>query len=284
MAPETVTVTVTSSIGEGANLTVSDAMRQILDVFELLTAAGGKQGSDIAWQLVSVSMNSPLQVTARAVAARPEVAVREIAIREKALVAEGLSSIISGSEVPEWMTKPIRERAKQLFQRNVDRIGRTDFRLGDSSIISFEQGPARRAIALFERYERYLADKEGDLSRKEYGSIEAVILDATTFRTHPAINIREWTTGVTAKCVFTDDVSESIGKSHTWGEAWKRKRVLLSGEITYGRSGEISHIFADHIERIDPGPVKYEDVADPDYTGGLSVSDFIYAQREQERG
>ena len=64
MAPERVTISIVSSAGEDGPLTVDDATRQILDFFEMLSAAGGEDGKLISWRLVSVSMRSPLSVTA----------------------------------------------------------------------------------------------------------------------------------------------------------------------------------------------------------------------------
>ena len=94
MAPERVTVTISSSAGESEPLTVTDAMRQILDFFDLLATAGGKDGNLISWQLVAISMNSPLKATAQAISRVPGVLAEPIARREKAAVRHSLESAI----------------------------------------------------------------------------------------------------------------------------------------------------------------------------------------------
>jgi len=129
MAPERITVTITSSIGEDAPLTVNDAMRQILDFFGLLSAAGGDEASLIAWQLVDISMHSPLRATAEAVPTTPGVIVEPIARREKFALAVSIEALVTKSAIPSWMDRPARDRAKALFARNTNGIGRTDILL-----------------------------------------------------------------------------------------------------------------------------------------------------------
>jgi hypothetical protein len=73
IAAERVTVTVFSSAGDSGALLVEDAMRQILDFFALLNAAGGDESALISWQLEEISMKSPLRATAVAVSRQPGI-------------------------------------------------------------------------------------------------------------------------------------------------------------------------------------------------------------------
>lgn len=284
MAPERITVTIQSSVGEEAFLTVDDAMRQVLDLFSLLSAAGGAEAKDIAWQLVSVSMKSPLQITAQAVPTRQGVIAENVASREKASLIRGLSSLAFEDEVPIWMDKPAREKAKAFLARNLNGIGRTDVVVSDDGVhLSFESKEARRALTTIDVFEKKAAQAE-DLSRTEYGSIEALVLDTTTFRNHPALKMRAWLGGYDINCVFSEEVAERIGPQNTWRETWQHKRFVVSGEISYKRDGNISHIFVADIEDVSYSPLRFEDIADPEFTGGLGVSEYIEALRKAEDG
>ena len=54
---ETVRITVRPSAAHADVLTVHDAMRQVLDIFELLSGADGSE--QVTWALVDATMNSP---------------------------------------------------------------------------------------------------------------------------------------------------------------------------------------------------------------------------------
>ena len=284
MAPERITVTIQSSVGEEAFLTVDDAMRQVLDLFSLLSSAGGPEAKDISWQLVSVSMKSPLQVTAQAVPVRQGVIAENIASREKASLFRGLAGLAFEAEVPQWMDKPTRERAKAFLTRNLDGIGRTDLVISDDGVhLAFEAKNARQALNTIDAFEKRAAEAE-DLSRAEYGSVEALVLDTTTFRNHPALKMRTWLGGYEINCVFSEEVAERVGPQNTWRETWQHKRFIVRGEITYKKDGLVSHVYATDIEDVVFSPLKYEDIADPLFTGGLGISAYLDSLGEGEDG
>lgn len=283
MAPEKVTVTVQSSVGEEANLTVNDAMRQVLDFFDLLTLAGGEDGSAIAWHLISATTNSPFQVTAQAVASKPGVIAEQIARKEKSLIAAGLNDIVSHASIPDWMDKPARDKAKKLLGRNIEGIGITSIKLGDDfEPIVLVERVARSAVSVIDRHEKSLAERVDDLTRVEYGSLEATILSAATFRNHPAIRIKERLSEVEIHCVFSDELAKRIGPKHSWSEAWENSRVLLSGQIYYKKNGLVGHIFASDIEPVEPSPLRYADISDPQFTSGLHVVDYLDLLEDEE--
>lgn len=68
--PETVSITIYPSTAESADLTVADAMQQVLDTFELLSKAQlertGEPSSKVVWRLDKASTNSPLTIEASA--------------------------------------------------------------------------------------------------------------------------------------------------------------------------------------------------------------------------
>jgi hypothetical protein len=278
MASEKVTVTITSSIGEDAPLTVNDAMRQILDFFELLQAAGGDEASLISWQLVDISMKSPLHATARAVAKTPGIVPEPIARREKARLAESLQSLAKRSAVPDWMDANARQKVSHIFERNLNGIGRTDIQFNDNEPVQIiVSNVARTALETLRRHEaiEQLQAQQLDLSRKEYGSIEGDVLETTTHYGHPAIRVRERLTGEELVCILSDELAAKSGPQHSWSEVWGNKRVLVTGQITYKKDGKIGQVNAIEIETIEAPRLTYRDIADPNLTGGLSAVDFL---------
>jgi hypothetical protein len=65
---ERVSITVESSLEHGGDLTVQDAMRQVLDFFDVVASAANDDArSGISWRLVSATTNSPYTAIAEAV-------------------------------------------------------------------------------------------------------------------------------------------------------------------------------------------------------------------------
>lgn len=239
MASERVTVTITSSIGEDAPLSVTDAMNQILDFFDLLSAAGGEQSSQIDWQLVDIAMRSPLCATAEAVPMQVGVPADPVAQREKAVLASFIEGIVLRSEIPEWMDGPVRDRAKAFFRRNANGIGRMVIQFDeDAPLLVLDQSQALRAVEAIETAEKEIEDApQADLSRTEIGTIEGDVLLAGPYRGQPAIQIRDRLSGSEVWCVFAPELAEAEGPQHSWAEAWSNCRVLVTGSIRYARDG-----------------------------------------------
>ncbi|MGF3022041.1 hypothetical protein ACQVP2_04325 [Methylobacterium aquaticum] len=278
MDSEKVTVTVQSSAGEETPLLVGDAMRQILDFFELLNFAGGSEGELIAWEVISVSMNSPLTITARAVPRSSGVDATSIARREKANIAYSFSDIIKGERIPDWMNDDARDRAKSFLKRNTNGVGRTDIVLYENSKpLVINPTAAGQAFKNIERYEKSIVPIifENDLSRVEYGSIEAKLKSLTSWYDKPAIVVKERLSKRDITCVLRPEVAHEIGKTHSWIEIWAGKRALISGRLNFQKEGRLQLVSADNIEIIDQKPKRFEDIADPDFTGGLEIRDYL---------
>jgi hypothetical protein len=282
---ETVTVVIRSSVGDDAPLTVNDAMRQILDFFELLSAAGGDEGSFIDWQLVEVAMRSPLSATAEAISKEPGVPAEPIARREKVTLASSIEDMVLRSAVPTWMNEHARETAKALFARNMNGIGRTDIQFErDAPLTIIDQRQARVAISAIERFEKELLSLQEDLTRIEMGSVEGNVLWTGSYRGNPAIQVRERMTGADVWCVFVTELAEKIGPRYSWATTWTNRHVLVTGQIIYSRDGNIRNVYASYIEDIDARPITYKDIADPNFTGGLGASKYIESLWEEDVG
>jgi hypothetical protein len=274
IAPERVTVTVVSSAGDSGALLVDDAMRQILDFFVLLNAAGGDQSTLISWQLEDISMKSPLRATAVAVSMSSGVEAAPIARREKALLSHSLDEIIKSAKIPDWLSGEPLSRAKALLQRNIEGIGRTEVDFYNDNVKSIITQPG--ALAGASAIERSETEQRNlyklSFPSVEFGTIDGNVKDITSRYGNPAVVIRNRITGDEVTCFPSDQVS---GSSHTWSEAWENKRVLVTGEISYRTDGKIIKVSSADFELVDSSPVRFEKIADPTFTGGLTPSDYL---------
>jgi len=103
------------------------------------------------------------------------------------------------------------------------------------------------------------ADKS-DLTRTEYGSVEAVVVGTITHYGRPALQVRLRLTGDLVKCVVSQDAVEKIGLPHSWYETWSNQRVLIMGEIHYNEEGKIARIEAKKISVIEDKIIPIDEV------------------------
>ena len=275
MAPERVTITVKSDLGEDGPLTVSDALRQVIDFFDLLSAAQGENGQVVSWRLVSMSKNSPLVATAEPFSDVPGVDIGPIAHRARVAVQSALEEITSEAGVPSWMDAPARDKVRAILSRNTNGIGRTDIKMDNKSpVIMIVPRLANRGLATLVRAEAEIAAREPDLSRSEFGSVEGNVADATTYRRQPALRLRERISGSEVLCVLSDELAKKAG-AHKWQEVWEGARVIVWGEVQFNRKGTIISIRADDIIEVAPRDLTYADIADPNFTAGLEPVEYL---------
>lgn len=277
MAPETVTITIQSDIGEDGPLTVQESLRQVVDFFELLSMAGEtEEVKSVAWILHTISKTSPLTATGEPVALRPDVSANVIASRAKASLAGAFDALSRGDDAPPWMDHYARERVREFLSRNLNGLGRTDIQFNeDTPVVSINERTARTAVAALDRAELQIAALETDLSRSEYGSVEGQIVEATTYHARPAIRIQEHLTSAIVMCVFSQELGERIGQQHNWVEIWAGQRVLVIGQLFYRKDGAVNRVLAADMQTINPHPISIRDIADPSFTNGLSPAEHI---------
>jgi hypothetical protein len=277
--PEKITVTLDAP-GVGMPLAADDAMRQFLDIFEMLKSAGGDEASPVLWELVGASMNSPITIVCQAVAKTPGVDIEKIAHREKAVLSQSLSELITTHRVPRWMDGNVRARAKNLFRRNTNGIGRTNIQFDDepkkSTVIV--ESAARAVLSILETYERELIETE-DKSRREVGSIDGIVTKAATFYGRPAVFVLDRITGTEIPCILSDDMIVTTATEHSWAEVYRGQRVLITGSIKYGRDGRIERIESFRVKNIVSPKIKEADIVDPMFTGGMGVSEYVSLSR-----
>lgn len=287
MPSERVTLTVRSNIGEEGPLTVEDAMRQILDFFEVLVDAQEEEenGRSVSWQLVNISMQSPLEASAEPFAFDPAIATEIIARRAKNRVVHAFNEITTTGRVPSWVKPSTREKVRRILKRNTNGIGRTDIKISDSEpIVAIVEKSARAGLLTLDRSDLETAAAQEDFSRTEIGSIEGDVIQTTTYHKKPALVIRDRVSGHDVVCVLSSDLADAVGPHHRWDEVWHSRRVLIGGELFYRPDGQVARIGATEFATIEPMELTSVEITDKNFTGGLSPVKYLEKIREGGRG
>lgn len=279
---ESIRITVRPSAAHPDVLTVQDAMRQVLDIFELLS---GSDSERVIWALVDATMNSPLTVEGRAISLVPDVDPGPIARVQKARFTRNLRQLRRGSAPRDWSYGPRLSAVRRLMQRSVKGVGGTDIRIFEKAApVSLTPSDANIGlIALNCTRETYeLLDE--DRAREEYGSVEGTLLLAGFEYNQPAIQIEERTSRREIWCRVSQEERDRIAEATDFRDVWDHRRVVVRGRIVYGRSGEIVRIYATSVTRMQPRVVAVEELRDPQFTRGLSIPRYLELLREGELG
>jgi hypothetical protein len=285
LTQERVTVIVRPSTSHPDILTVQDAMRQVLDFFDLLTPED-QEGAGLVWNLSVASTNSPLTVIGEAASLNPAIDVSVIARAQRQAVAEQLRSYTSGRRPARALSRKRREIYKRIFVRNTNGIGETDAILGSTvSPIQITPSIAAVGISTLSRDERefdeFVLENRG---REEIGSIEGHLLDVGTEYNQPSILIRERKSGAEIWCRVDATVKHEISEASSFEDVWDRKRVIVRGRISYNSDGDIVRVRATSVETVDARRMTFHDIKDNNFTDGLSINEYIDRLREGEIG
>lgn len=274
MSSERVTIQVESNIGEDGPLTVMDTLDQFIDAFQLLSAAIAQEagGESIKWRLESLSKNSPATVTAVAYSPDPEVAVAPLMYRGKQRFTRDMNALRDG-EVSPWIRSEA-HTAKAFLKRNLNGVGRTAFSFEDDVPMSvIVEKSARTSLKAIERAETLVS--EIDLSRSEYGTMDAHVIEVRTWNGRPAIYLKDRLSGRVVPCVLSDDLAAREGNEHSLSDVWQEQRVRVRGQIFYDKSGEISRIRAIDMETVTPKPVDFEALRRIDILQGKTPKEHL---------
>jgi hypothetical protein len=275
---EKVTVTVRASGAHPDVLTVQDAMRQVLDIFDLLT--DGPEG--IEWKLVKASTNTPFSAEGEAISFEKAVDVSVLARTQKNFVAQGLREMERGFVPDGWDQKRL-NKAKQLFKRNLNGVGSTtiDFEGCESILVT----PALAATAVGALEEKSASDLyDLPVGREETGSIEGVLTYLGESKGFPAIAILDSRTKSRVWCRLSEDLQAKLADKAAFDDFWKHQRVIVRGKIRYDKSGDIAFVVAFDLMRIETRNVPLSAIKDSDFTGGLSISEYLDRFREGALG
>lgn len=267
-------------------LSVSDAMRQVLDVVESLERAESIEtgARNIVWRLTDAHTNSPpFTVTAEAFSVDPAVSIALEASRLTAMFASGIRGLLEGHG-PSWMDKDVAAPLKRALQRNLNGIGRTEISVDGEDLVSVSPANAKVAFVALERMGLDAEAASPNQSRVEFGAIEVEVHGITRWYEKPALMVTERLSRDKAICVLTSELAEQLGTTHKWGEAWEGRRLLISGTLHYDAVGVLKRIEAEIGEDMPWTRVELSDLAGIDLLDGRSVREHVDLLREDDLG
>ena len=279
---EKVTVTVRASGAHPDVLTVQDAMRQVLDVFDLLTS-GPDGGQGVQWRLVKATTNSPFYAEGEAVSFEPAVNISVVARAQKVTAALGLRQIAEGHLPDQWDDNRLKA-AKRIYQRNLNGVGSTDIDFQNVEKVSVTPRFAQSAIAVLAAATPALALYDMARAKGEVGSVEGVFEHLSTYRNQPAIGITDARTGSIVWCVLSPELQKRFADKAEFEDFWEHSRIIVRGWVRYGANRSILNVMADDIGRIETKAVPLTAIRDPRFTGGLSISEYLDRFRDGTLG
>lgn len=271
---KSVSITVYPSDLTGEYLTVSDAMRQVLDMIGALESmeAGDNAERKIVWRLTEAHTNSPpFTITAEAFSKDPEVSVTLEASRVTKLYAVAINSVLAG-ERPEWLESEPGKQLQRALKRNLNGVGHTDVFIDDEEPIIIVPTTARIGLAALE-----LPDDSSDfeLERAEFGSVEGRVIGLTKYYSSPALVFQERLSGDKVVCVLSAQLAAQIGPSHQWAEAWEGEQLRIAGKLIYTKDGSLKRINAAHYEEIKWSDISVADLRGVELLQGRTVQEHI---------
>lgn len=260
-------------------LTIRDAVDQVRDIFEL----ADNDDPGVAWKLVSATTNTPLTISAEMVAMEPNIppdALAAWATERTKELSEGFAALERGTIIPAWSRGRKAAVLKRLLTRSLNGIGRTDVQVDDA--------PERETLTP-QRAETALraldaAQPAVDRSRAEIGSVEGEYLDLGSHYAHPAIKIRERKSAAEIWCWVSERDLARFSELVRAEDVWRHRRVRARGKIYYSVSGDILRVEATDVQLSEVPRVTVDEVRDRNFTGGLSVSEYLNRLREGELG
>ena len=276
---DTVTIVIHPSGTDVDNLTVADAMQQVLDYFFLLSKAelrDPSSGATLVWRLERASTNSPFTVEAAPISSHPGVSIERQAAQVITAFQEGVDDVLHARTKPAWMDGESQQAFKRILERSLNGIGRTDFISGYQKLpTTIDHRTARRAQNYLDVVSTEEALLVQDLTRKEYGSVDGHVTDATTWYDRPAFRMRVRLSGANVICVISKTLVDTIGDAHRWSEVFKKQRVLVSGLCHYNADGNLTRIDVDSITEIKGRDVSISELRDKNFNGGSTPAEHL---------
>ncbi|OQP86012.1 hypothetical protein BTR14_13090 [Rhizobium rhizosphaerae] len=277
-------ITIEAPPGSNGVLDIKDAMQQVLDFFELLSAESDR---DVyVWNLTFAGTNSPFSAEAMAVSTRPDIDVTAISATRVREAADYLDAITTGRRPLHPLDRKRVDAAKKIMRRNTRGVGRTTASFGSlrKEVLSVTPRTAEIALATVEEDVTIPAYLPANRERIEIGSIEGTIDNVTTHHGHPAIQITERKSGKTITCRIDKSLVERVSQAAGFEDVWQHRRVIVRGRISYDRSGAITRVVARDIMRITPRNMTLRDIEDTDFTDGMSSAEYLQKLREGDLG
>ena len=282
---EPVSITIDPSSDHPDVLSVQDAMRQVLDAFDLLTP---DTENSFIWNLKIASKNSPLTIIGEPYSdSASAVDIARMAYEQKEVLEENIRALSQGRHPARRLSPKRRDTIRRIFKRNLNGIGRTALKFNaqaDPLMVT----PATAAVGVQTLGEEEPTDFQSfllkDRSRSEMGSLEGVLLDVGTDYHSPAVCISERHTGQQVWCRVSGDIRDRISAEMTLNDVWARSRVIVKGRIRYNSDGSFSRVWAHDLQPVKQRKVEVSDLVDDRFTGGDSIQDYLERLREGDFG
>jgi hypothetical protein len=254
-------------------------MRQVLDIFDLLT----DDGDEIEWKLVKASTNTPFNMEGEAESIfNKTVDVSVIVRARKQQISKGLRELEDGIVPDDWDHRKLR-KARDLFKRNLNGVSSTTIEFAGIETIHVTPDLAAKAVHALER------EPSSDLyslpvGREETGSVEGVLQALGQWRNRPAIAITESRSKKQVWCRLNEELQKRFSDKAAFEDFWRNQRVIVRGRIRYDKQGDLSYVLASDLSRLETRNVPLSAITDRSFTGGLSTADYLDRFREGNLG
>ncbi len=279
-----VRITVAAAAAHPDVLSVQDAMRQVLDFFDLLTP---EADDAFVWNLKLATTNSPLTVEGEPYSPASSVNVRIKAYEQKALVEESFRALSEGRHPKQRLTPKRREVIRRIYLRNMNGIGKTEVILNKPEDPLFvTPSIATISVKALEQDEdnEFQSLLLKDRARSEMGSVEGTLVEVGSDYHSPAVLLRERHTGQEVWCRVSSDIRDKISAETTLNDVWSHCRAMVRGRIRYNSDGTMSRVWAHDLSLLKPRTVEVGDLADTEFTSGEAISAYLERLREGEIG
>lgn len=264
-------------------LTVSDALRQVLDLVEVLEKAEsfGGTAKRIVWRLTEAHTNSPpFTVSAEAFSVDPQVSILFEASRVTDLLQSGLRQLLGG-ELVDWIDQDVARPLKRIMQRSLNGIGLTQIDVPGAEPLDIDPSAARLAVSTLDQLAEAAEQPVLDQARTEHGAVEVEISGISRWHNRPALQAVERLSRSEVACVLTDELERQLG-THRWDEVWEGRRLMVSGALHYAHDGALKRVQAELVEDMSSTDVTLDDLADVDVLQGLSVGEHLRRMRDDD--
>jgi hypothetical protein len=261
------------------DLTVEDAMRQVLDTFELVARADPTAAQSIEWRLVSATKNSPLTVVAEAATTLPGVDASKLAREQKTKFRRCVSELRTGKVPAAWNSPDDRRRARNWMRRTHNGISATHIDMEQTEgVVTVTAQDASIAEPILE-----LPPVQGR-PREQVGSVEGYLTSVETYYNKPAIRLRDRRSGADVLCLVPEEFTAEIAGAAGFEDVWRERRVIVRGKVHYDSAGKVERVTATTAHALPRRLVEVSEIKDDDFTAGLPAEEYLEKLRDGDIG
>jgi hypothetical protein len=253
---------------------VISVIQGTIDALKELNRSVSEYGkANIEWQIVFLSMQSPLEAVFEGVDERSDLQNVEAPTTITSWMS-GLSLLESASECPPRFNERSLGAIVRIRSSCANRVRRVEYREDNGEYLLLTDA------MLFNANQAILRISRTPQPRNDYvdhGSIEGVLTTLSTRSGSDRIVIAEGLDSHKVSCFFRDEANEERAR-----KAWKR-RVIVTGAITYiGANGKPKRVDVDDI-RVMPEECELPQVDElerMDITNGVESAEYVRSIRD----